>query len=358
MQTHQLIIDNLVTAVVLLDADLRVVLINSAAEDLLHTSASHATGLRLQELIVRGDQLFDLLRQALQSEQPFTDRGTHLRLPDSVTMEIDLTVSIITSPQPRLLLEMQTLNRLRRINKDGECIVRQETTRQLIRGLAHQVKNPLGGIRGAAQLLERELASDDLREYTGVIISEVDRLKTLVDSMLGPQRQLNIGPVNILRVLEHVIRLIDAESPGRITWERDYDPSLPRLAADQAQIIQAVMNIARNAREATDGMDDARIKLRSRVIRQFTIGSVRHRLVMQLDIIDNGPGIQPDLEERIFFPMISGRADGTGLGLAITQNIIAQHHGSVQVESRPGYTCFTIYLPFPVEGQRGNSRCE
>lgn len=342
------ILDTLVTGIVVLDGQLRISQLNAAAEALLQTSTAHALGQPLQEIILRAEKIIVLLHQALLDGQPFTEREATVRLPDNQSISVDLTVTLLEDNQAQrsLILELQPLNRLKRINKDDESVARQETASRLVRGLAHEIKNPLGGIRGAAQLLERELPNEDLREYTGVIISEADRLKELVDRMLGPQRQLEMKPVNILRVFERVIQLIEVEQPGRINWRRDYDPSLPYVAADESQLIQAVLNIVRNACQALQHTEDARIHLRSRAVRQFTIGTIRHRLVMQLDIVDNGPGIDPELGERIFFPMISGRADGTGLGLAITQSIVAQHKGSIQANSKPGQTSFSIYLPF------------
>lgn len=346
---YKTILDTLATAVVVLDENLRVAHLNAAAESLIHISEPHAKGLSLHEIILRADRILPLLQEALENNQPFTERDATLRLPDNLTEDVDVTVSILDQRdigRRSLVVEMQPLNRLKRINKDGASVARQETARQLIRGLAHEVKNPLGGIRGAAQLLEKELPNEMLREYTGVIINEADRLKELVDRMLGPQRALNITDVNILHVFEHVIQLIEAEQPGRLKWVRDYDPSIPQFEGDEAQIIQAILNILRNAVEALKETDEPQITLRCRVERQFTIGAKRHRMALHLDIIDNGPGIDPDLEERIFFPMISGRPDGSGLGLAITQNIVSQHHGSLQVNTKPGQTCFSIYLPF------------
>ena len=338
----------MLTAVLVLNQDLQVVYLNSAAEDLLQTSRGHAVGAPLADYVIGADKIMQHLANTISSLQPFTEREAILRLPDNLSVSVDFSASIVDliADTPEVLVELQALNRLKRINKDDESVARQETARQLIRGLAHEIKNPLGGIRGAAQLLERELMDEDQREYTGVIISEADRLKTLVDRMLGPQQQLSLTPVNMLKVCEHIISLIDAEQPGQISWRRDYDPSLPDVLADESQLIQAILNIVRNASEAMADMPDAKLQFRSRAVRQFTIGNTRHRTVLQLDIVDNGPGIDPQLEDRIFFPMISGRPDGSGLGLAITQNIIAQHHGSIQVQTRPGNTCFTIYLPF------------
>lgn len=354
------------TAVVLLDHRLTIDYINAAAESLLQTSATAAVGQPLRETMLLDDSVLDALDNALENHQPYTERDAQIRLPENVTQEVDLTVNIVDGgSRQQILLELQSLNRLKRINKDDESVARQETTRRLIRGLAHEVKNPLGGIRGAAQLLEQELRElftdqgttstpgqtgyEDLQEYTSVIISEADRLKTLVDRMLGPQRQLKITTFSLLKVIEHVIQVMEAENPNWIDWQRDYDPSLPDLHGDEAQIIQAVMNVVRNACEALHSTELPRIVFRTRGVRQFTIGNVRHRLVMQLEIEDNGPGVDPELEERIFFPMISGRAEGSGLGLAITQNVITQHHGSIQLHNKPGTTRFCMYLPFDQE---------
>ena len=354
------VVDNMTTAVVVLNDALQVEYLNSAAEDLLKVSISHATGQPIRELILLEDRILEALEEALAAHQPFTEREAIIRLPDNINQTVDFTVNIIDGDTPksapRLLLELQHLNRLQRINKDEESVERQETTRRLIRGLAHEIKNPLGGIRGAAQLLEAELPDPELTEYTGVIISETDRLKDLVDRMLGPQRQLEFSDVNILEVIERVIQLTEAERPGFITWQRDYDPSLPPLEADQAQLIQAVINIIRNACEALKETETPQISIRSRALRQFTIGSKRHKIVLDLQICDNGPGIDPKLQERIFFPMISGRPEGTGLGLAITQTVVSQHQGSIQVTSRPGATCFSMFLPFEQEGEQNSGQ--
>ena len=345
---YQAVIDTMMTAVVTLDHHLTVVFINPAAESLLQISSPHAVGRPLQSLILLNEHILAKLDDAITNHQSFTEREVALRLPDSITERVDFTVNIFDQEDLNscLLIEMQPLNRLQRINQDDESVTRQETAQWLIRGLAHEVKNPLGGIRGAAQLLDQELNSDDLREYTAVIIGEADRLKTLVDRLLGPQRPPNFEPVNILKILERVVQLLSAEYPDQIHWVRDYDPSLPDLEADENLLIQAMINIVRNACQALAETPEAKISLRTRAMRQYTIGNVRHRLVLHIEIIDNGPGIPKELAERVFFPMISGRAEGTGLGLAITQNIINQHHGSIQVETRGGQTCFSIYLPF------------
>ena len=207
------------------------------------------------------------------------------------------------------------------------------------------MKNPLGGIRGAAQLLARELSSPDQLEYTQIIIREVDRLRALVDQLLGPNKQLEPESLNIHEVLEHVRQLIEAEIDQTISVIRDYDPSLPDLSGDRSQLIQAILNITRNALQACEGQASCKITLRTRVLRQFTIGSNRHKLVCKIDIQDNGPGIPEDMIGLIFLPMVTGRAEGTGLGLSISQSIINRHGGLLECQSEPGNTVFTIYLP-------------
>jgi two-component system nitrogen regulation sensor histidine kinase GlnL len=218
----------------------------------------------------------------------------------------------------------------------------------LVRGLAHEIKNPLGGLRGAAQLLARELASEQLADYTNVIIEEADRLRNLVDRLLSAPRRITREPVNIHEVLERVRHLVEAESHGALSIQRDFDPSIPELHGDREQLIQAVLNVARNARQALARevpRSVPQLGFRTRAQRQFTIGSQRHRLVCQVEISDNGPGVPPELLETLFLPMVSGRADGTGLGLAIAQSIINQHQGLIECRSRPGQTTFTLLLP-------------
>ncbi|RMG27368.1 MAG: PAS domain-containing sensor histidine kinase, partial [Gammaproteobacteria bacterium] len=214
---------------------------------------------------------------------------------------------------------------------------------ELVRGLAHEIKNPLGGLRGAAQLLESELADPALREYTSVIIEEADRLRALVDRLLGPSGLPRRERLNLHEVLEHVRTLVLAEGHLGLRIERDYDPSIPELEADRDALVQAVLNIVRNAVEALAG--EGTIWLQTRTERQVTIGSVRHRLAASVRIIDNGPGVPEALRERLFVPLVTGRAQGTGLGLAIAQNLVGRHGGIIEFESRPGHTCFNLLLP-------------
>ncbi len=346
MSSDDDILEQLTTAIVVLDCELGIRYLNQAAEALFEVSRVRVIGEPSQRLFCDPATPATALSDALASGQAFTKRGATLRTPLGAELIVDYAVSVMLERNVEgLLIEVTPLDRLARINRDDHHASVQETTRKLVRGLAHEIKNPLGGIRGAAQLLERELESERLRDYTQIIIEEADRLRNLVDRMFGPSQLPKIAPVNLHQVLERVLQLVEAENPGRIRIERDYDVSLPEVEADLEQLIQAVLNIVRNAQQALGGAAEPCIQLRTRVIRQFTIGSTRHRMVVCIDITDNGSGIPPEIADRIYYPMISGRADGSGLGLSITQSIITQHHGLIECESRPGETTFTIYLP-------------
>ena len=346
---HRLLLDNLTTAVLLLDAELRLQYMNPAAEMLLAVSGQRNHGQFISELFTESAEALAALRQAVSQAHPFTKREATLTSLNGHSLTVDYAVTPIPARRETLLLlEIHPRDRLLRITKEEAQLSKQETTKLLVRGLAHEIKNPLGGIRGAAQLLSRELHEPSLRDYTDVIIEEADRLRNLVDRMLGSNKLPSLAMTNIHEVLERVCSLVDLESQGRITLVRDYDPSIPDVLIDREQMIQAVLNIVRNAMQALASQNDlhlGRITLRTRTLRQFTIGHTRHRLVCKVEIIDNGPGIPPELQDTIFYPMVSGRADGTGLGLAITQNIISQHQGLIECESHPGHTVFALFLP-------------
>ena len=345
----RLLLDNLTTAVLLLDAELRLQYMNPAAEMLLAVSGQRNHGQFISELFTESAEALAALRQAVSQAHPFTKREATLTSLNGHSLTVDYAVTPIPARRETLLLlEIHPRDRLLRITKEEAQLSKQETTKLLVRGLAHEIKNPLGGIRGAAQLLSRELHEPSLRDYTDVIIEEADRLRNLVDRMLGSNKLPSLAMTNIHEVLERVCSLVDLESQGRITLVRDYDPSIPDVLIDREQMIQAVLNIVRNAMQALASQNDlhlGRITLRTRALRQFTIGHTRHRLVCKVEIIDNGPGIPPELQDTIFYPMVSGRADGTGLGLAITQNIISQHQGLIECESHPGHTVFALFLP-------------
>lgn len=275
-------------------------------------------------------------------------------------MNQSVTVNLSATPLQQddggfneILIELQPVDRHLRITKEEQLLAQQNTSRMLVRGLAHEIKNPLGGLRGAAQLLDLELQDPELKEYTKIIIAESDRLQDLMDKMLGPNKPAHKSNLNIHEVLERVRQLVAVEANSHIELHSDYDPSIPELMADKNQLIQALLNIVRNAVQALG--DHGRITLKTRIKRHMTIGRKRHKLAIQIDIIDNGPGIAPELMERIFYPMITGRAEGTGLGLSIAQSLINQHNGLIECESEPGHTVFSIYLPIneqaPIQGR-------
>ena len=345
LQKH--ILDHQSTAVVLVDHALCVSWLNQAAEFLLATSVTRCAGDPVMAVIRNGEEFESQLREALSAEQSFTKRQAELVVPvTGQSLSVDVTVTPVAVTEfSGLLIELQPLDRLLRINREAAQLSVQQTTRDLVRGMAHEIKNPLGGIRGAAQLLSRELDAPGLQDYTNVIIEEADRLRNLVDRMLGPNRMPQWTQVNVHRVLERVRTLLEAEQPGRVQFERDYDPSLPDIAGDDEQLVQAFLNVARNAVPALEETQDAAVVLRTRPVRQVTIGAERHRLAVRVDVVDNGPGVPPELQDRLFYPMISGRPEGTGLGLSIAQSIVSQHGGLIECTSRPGETRFTFLLP-------------
>ncbi len=350
------VLDGMTTAVITVDALLRISSVNSAAETLFSVGRRHAVGQPLAQAIPHLTVLAERLDQALKTGTGFIERELKLKRggeeAHAESLTVDCTVTPVVLGKAGLLLELLPLDRHLRISRDELLLAQHEASRELIRGLAHEIKNPLGGIRGAAQLLEREYPDSEHREYTRVIIREADRLQNLVNRLLGPNRLPQKAMVNIHEVLEHVRQLIEAEGRHSIRVQRDYDPSIPELWIDREQLIQAVLNVARNALQALAvhaGTIPPTIVLRTRMRRQFAIASHRHRLAAQIDIEDNGPGIPAALIEKIFYPMVTTRADGTGLGLPIAQVLIHSHGGLIECTSRPGATVFSIYLPLHAE---------
>ncbi len=338
--------DTLNTAVVVVTPELLIDYINPSAEALLAVSKDSVSKHPFSELFRDADSITEALVSAVSANHHFTSRRTRLTLAGGSKITVDYSVTPLGGDNG-LLIEVQPLDRLLRISREERLISSQATTRNLVRGMAHEIKNPLGGIRGAAQLLARELPSPELEEYTNIIIDEADRLRNLVDRMLGPHQMPDVQTLNIHQVLERVATIISAETPS-LPLIRDYDPSIPDIEGDQELLIQAVLNITRNAMQALtspEQANDAQLTLRTRIQRHFTIGKTHHALICRLDVIDNGPGIPEELIGNIFYPMISGRAEGTGLGLSISQTLITQHQGLVECESQPGNTQFSIYLP-------------
>lgn len=352
------LLENLSTSVLLLDGNLTVTYLNASAENLLTVSANRICGSSAEAFFAGSDMHLGALRKAMSSGRPFTERKVTIFLPDHNQIVVDYTVTPIQlGGEKMLILELQGMDRIMRINKEEAMLSAHKTSKNLIRNLAHEIKNPLGGIRGAAQLLASELEGNDpeLREYTDIITSEVERLSKLVDRMLGPNKPGRMVPVNIHVVTEKVAALVKAETQGELNVIRDYDPSIPEILGDREQLIQAVLNVVRNAMQSLNGAGmlgkGGAIRLRTRIQRHVTIGKNYHRVVCRLDVIDNGPGISPDIAERIFYPMISGRAEGTGLGLSIAQSAINLHHGLIECDSRRGHTQFSIYLPIEPDSE-------
>lgn len=344
------ILDNLTTAVLLVDAQLRIQYLNPASESLFHISYKRAINATLGQIMFVESDFQARLNTAIADLHPFAEHEVSFTLladkDRQVTVDYMMTPLSTRQTEPLLLLEISLMDRHLRIAREEKLLNEQKSTRNLVRGMAHEIKNPLGGLRGAAQLLERELDNEDLKEYTGIIIGEADRLQTLVDRMLGPNNLPQKQCVNIHQLLEHVRQLVQAEVPEGIFFNLDYDPSLPELMADPDMLIQAILNITRNAARALG--EQGEITYKTRPQRHFTIGHKHHRLVMQIDIMDNGPGIPDDIQEHIFFPMVTGHAQGTGLGLSIAQSLINQHGGLIECNSKPGQTVFTIYLPLEI----------
>jgi len=342
---YKRILDHLNTAILLFNRDLVLTYVNTAGEELLADSEHHLVGQTAQELFKSSDPaLLVNLRQSLNAEEPIVERSLNLnRIGQSVTINISVTPLINKGKIAELLLELQQVDNHLRISKEERLITQQNTARLLVRGLAHEIKNPLGGLRGAAQLLDLEIEDPELKEYTRIIIAESDRLQGLMDKMLGPNKLPNKAQLNIHAVLERVRQLVHVESSGNLTIKSDYDPSIPDIYADQDQLIQAILNITRNAVQATDGKGNILIK--TRIHRHLTIGRKLYKLAVKIDIIDDGPGIDTDMIQQIFYPMITGRAQGTGLGLSIAQSLINQHNGLIECNSEPGNTVFSVYLP-------------
>jgi two-component system nitrogen regulation sensor histidine kinase GlnL len=344
-------LDLLSSSVILLDEGYAIRFMNSAAENLLAMSCKAVAGSRLGSVIECPATLHEALENALHRGWSYTGQSIELQRSDGVALHLNCTVNPTERQDVRLLVELWPIDQQIKATREERLLEQQLASRELIRNLAHEIKNPLGGIRGAAQLLEHELNNQGLREYTQVIIKEADRLQDLMKRLLSPHRPMQPGPVNIHEILERVRSLLTAEFPQTLSVRRDYDTSLPELVGDREQLIQAVLNIVRNAAQAIKGASgDAaaapgQITLRTRAARQVTLAKRRYRLAIELQIIDNGPGIPDDIRERMFYPLVSGREGGSGLGLTLAQSFVLQHQGTIECESRPGYTCFTIRMP-------------
>jgi len=340
--------DWLATLVAVVSTEGRVMYANAALEDVMGVSRRNIEGTQLAQSFVNPEAFIKALQGAHSNAFAAMRYDAVLLRP---TQE-DLPVHVIVAPTERsgeVLVELLPLEQQARQDREERLIDQAQANKELIRNLAHEIKNPLGGIRGAAQLLQMEIENKDLIEYTQVIIHEADRLQLLVDRLLAPHRRPHVvGDVNIHEVCERVRSLILAEFPKGLRVVRDYDTSIPEFRGDREQLIQAVLNIAHNAAQALQektAAGEAEIVLRSRVSRQVTFGKQRYRLALELHVIDNGPGIPQDIKDRLFFPLVSGRDGGSGLGLNLAQTFVQQHHGLIECDSLPGRTDFKLLIP-------------
>ncbi|MBI5437429.1 MAG: PAS domain-containing protein [Nitrosomonadales bacterium] len=340
-----LTIEHLTTAVILLDGESRIAYINPAAEHLFDVSGKNLLGHPVQQAFTDTAQLTNAMQHAIRGNASYIEHDLTLGTHAHGKLHLRCAATPVQLEKEYLLLEFHPMDRPLKLAREEQMLDQTQANRLLLRNLAHEIKNPLGGIRGAAQLLEQELEKPALREYTQVIVQEADRLRSLMEKLLSPQNASHYSALNIHEVLERVRSVVLAEMPAGLTIRRDYDVSLPALIGDKEQLIQAMLNIVRNAAQAMQ--DNGTIVLRTRIARQITLVKRLHQLAVMVQIIDNGPGIPPELQDKIFYPLVSGRPDGHGLGLTLAQDFISQHHGAIEFDSEPGRTCFTVLLPLP-----------
>ncbi|CDG19816.1 Nitrogen regulation protein NR(II) [Xenorhabdus poinarii G6] len=340
--THaEQILNSLINSVLVLDNNLIIRYANHSALQLLAQSSHKLFGTPLPVLFSYLSLDTELMRSSLINGHGFTDNEVILVINNHFHV---MSLSAQPIAEHSILLELATMDSQRRLSQEQIQQAQQVAARELVRGLAHEIKNPLGGLRGAAQLLAKALPDPSLREYTQVIIEQADRLRALVDRLLGPQHPGTQTRQSIHHVVERVYQLVSLEKPASVTLLKDYDPSLPELSHYPDQIEQVLLNITRNALQAL-GEKGGSIILRTRTAFQVTLQGERYRLAARIDIEDNGPGIPPPIQDTLFYPMISGHEGGTGLGLSIARNLVDQHAGKIEFTSWPGHTAFSIYLP-------------
>ena len=347
-------LDHLATMVAIVQPDGRCLFANAAFEHVLGLSRRSVLRGSLFDWFVDPQALRDTVAAVVRNDYATSRLEAQLRRPNSVLGDVALPVHVIVNQMERanaVVVELVELEQQTRQDREERALDQAQANKELIRNLAHEIKNPLGGIRGAAQLLEMEVESKALTEYTQVIIQEADRLQSLVDRLLAPHRKPHVvSDVNIHEVCERVRALILAEFPRGLAVQRDYDISIPDFRGDREQLIQAVLNIAHNAAQALSeriAVGDASITLRTRIARQVTLGKQRYRLALDLHIEDNGPGVPESIRDRIFYPLVSGRDGGSGLGLTLAQTFVQQHQGMIECDSVPGKTTFKIVIPLP-----------
>ena len=348
------ILDTLNVTIVCLDASRSIRYLNASGEALFGSSASNLLGRRFDSLFsqVEACTIQDKLKSYPDNSDALTERGAVITLANGKSFVADYSIYPFaeSSTDSAILVEIRQLEYQLQFAQEELKQLQKQLSQQLGRGLAHEIRNPLSGIRGAAQLLEKELSNPEWLEYTEVIISEVDRLQSLISNMTGPGTLLKPAAVNVLEVLEHIRKIILAAEPERIQIHRDYDPSIPEIRADRNLLIQAFLNIARNAVQAID--DKGEITFKTRIGRHITIGKLTHALVVQVDISDSGRGVPRELGDTIFLPMVTDKPDGSGLGLPIAQEIISRHSGTIRLQSSELGTTFSTILPLKQAANR------
>ncbi|MFC3203047.1 nitrogen regulation protein NR(II) [Alteromonas oceani] len=342
------LLENLNTVLVVIDNSLRIVYANHAGQALFATGIKQLYGQPLADFFVPNTINKARLRAAFRRGEDFTENEIKLYFRDNRVVLADLTVTnLSTEDGPTLLFEVKKIDQQKRISRENQQHAQHYAARELIRGLAHEIKNPLGGIRGAAQLLEKALESAEQKEFTQLIIEQSDRLRNLVDRLLGPNSLPRLEWCNLHRPLEKVRSLMKADTTQAIAITRDYDPSIPEVRVDPDMLQQAVLNIVRNAVQALrdSKTPNPQIRLVTRIERQLTIHGHRHPLAAQIKIIDNGPGIPSEIRDTLFYPLVTSKDSGSGLGLSIAQTLVNHHDGKIEVDSRPGHTEFILSLP-------------
>jgi two-component system nitrogen regulation sensor histidine kinase GlnL len=339
-----------VTAIVVLDDELTIQYVNPAGEALFKKSLNKLYQHKLITVFSNISLCQNRLLQLLSSGQEFNDSDISIEFLDQSTISVELTASLVDfNKNPHILLEFKRIDQQKQISAEAFQQLQWSSARDLIRGLAHEIKNPLGGLRGAAQLLSSEIDTEQ-KEYTAMIIEQADRLTNLVDRLLGPNQLPTMKEQNVHLVLEKIYQLVVLNNPKNIHLSRDYDPSIPDISFDEEKLQQIILNIVNNAVQVVESENT--IVLKTRIASNQTINGKRVKLSIQISIIDDGPGIPEEIQDTIFYPMVSGRSDGTGLGLSICQTLVQQHQGKLLCKSKPGKTEFIILLPIIQESIR------
>lgn len=340
--------EQLNTAVICVDVESRICLINTAAEALLGQSRRSLMGQSLLSVLPQ-KEIEPYLKQCLQDDSQFTLREVEL-LQQQQSVFVDISIAPYSDAEQRLVVcELNQLNRITDFAKESTIRERQQSFRKVTRGLAHEIKNPLGGIRGAAQLLAQEVSDPEQAELSAIIIKEADRLARLVDRVMGPQQQLKLESVNVHQVIDHVIKVLEADSQDQLNIHRNFDPTLPEILADREQLVQVFLNITQNAVEAQPDKELVELGFNTQLQRSVTINQQQYKRVLMLQIWDGGNGVSETLQSSLFDPLVTTKSHGTGLGLSIAQEIITRHHGSIAYQPWDERSCFVVYLPYPEE---------